>query len=63
VNDWKSWDPHILLSYTNTKLRDVYEDINAFCDDLAIDRFALEETLEQIGYVYDVDQNRFVLED
>lgn len=63
MNDWKNWDPFILLSYVKTKLRDGYEDLNALCDDLAIDRFELEETLERIGYVYDVEQNRFVQED
>jgi hypothetical protein len=63
MNDWKNWDPIILLSYVNTKLRDAYEDLNALCDDLAIDRFALEEALKRIGYVYDVEQDRFVLED
>lgn len=63
MNDWKNWEPFILLSYVNTKLRDVYEDLNAMCDDLEIDRFELEETLERIGYVYDVEQDRFVSED
>jgi hypothetical protein len=63
MNDWKNWDPIILLSYVNTKLRDAYEDLNALCDDLEIDRFALEEALKRIGYVYDVHQDRFVLED
>jgi hypothetical protein len=61
--DWKSWDEHVLLSWTNTKLRDVYEDLNALCEDLEIDRFELEEVLSGIGYVYAVDQNRFVCED
>lgn len=61
--DWKSWDEHVLLSWTNTKLRDVYEDLNALCEDLEIDRFELEEVLSGIGTVYAVDQNRFVCED
>jgi len=63
MNDWKNWDVHVLLSFSNTKLRDVYEDLNALCEDLEIDRFELEETLSQIGYTYAIDQNRFVLGD
>jgi hypothetical protein len=61
--DWKNWDVYVLLSWTNTKLRDFYEDLNALCEDLGIDRFELEEALADIGYVYAVDPNRFVIED
>ena len=31
-------DPHILLSYVNTKLRDQYPSLPALCDDLDTDQ-------------------------
>ena len=38
-------DPYLLLSYVNTKLRDVYPSLAALCDDLCADEAALRETL------------------
>ena len=63
-------DPMILLSYVNTKLRDRYPDLAALCrdeydsldqlcEDLDADRAALEKALEDIGFSYDPEQNRF----
>lgn len=52
-------DPMILLSYVNTQLRDRYPDLSALCEDLDADRAALEKALEDIGFSYDPEQNRF----
>lgn len=53
-------DPMILLSYVNTKLRDDYDSLEALCEDLDLDRTALEQTLAAVGFVYREEQKRFV---
>lgn len=53
-------DPMILLSYINTKLRDVYDSLDALCEDLDIGRDELEEQLRAAGFEYRAEQNRFV---
>ncbi len=53
-------DPMILLSYVNTKLRDDYDSLDALCEDLSLERAALEETLAAAGFVYREEQKRFV---
>ena len=40
-------DPMILLSYTNTKLRDDYATLDEMCDDLGIDRTEIEKPLAE----------------
>ena len=52
-------DPMILLSYVNMKLRDEYDSLTALCEDLDLDEAALRETLEQAGFSYREEQNRF----
>ena len=52
-------DPMILLSYVNTKLRDDYSSLDAFCEDLDLDRAELESRLEALGYRYDPALKRF----
>jgi len=52
-------DPHILLSYINTKLRDEYCDLNDLCLSLNIERSQLETALSSIEYTYVKDLNRF----
>ncbi len=52
-------DPMILLSYINTKLRDDYDSLDTLCEDLDVDRTALEETLASAGFAYREEQNRF----
>lgn len=52
-------DPAILLSFINTRLRDVYKDLDALCDDMHLDRKALEERLAQAGFEYSSSQNKF----
>lgn len=52
-------DPAILLSYINTKLRDVYPTLNALCDDLHIDKDKLTETMAKNGFEYSEENNKF----
>ncbi|MCI8896021.1 MAG: DUF4250 domain-containing protein [Lachnospiraceae bacterium] len=53
-------DPVMLLSYTNTKLRDSYNSLEEFCQSQDVDRQMLEETLSGIDYHYDQKQNQFI---
>ncbi len=52
-------DPFLLLSVVNTKLRDEYEDLDALCAALDLDRAALEERLAAAGFRYDPARNAF----
>ena len=52
-------DPFILLSYVNTKLRDQYSNLDEMCEDLAIDRDALEKRLGDAGFEYSRENNKF----
>lgn len=53
-------DPVMLLSVINTKLRDVYKDLDALCDDIDVKRETIEEKLSMIDYEYDSTLNKFV---
>lgn len=53
-------DPVILLSFINTNLRDHYQSLESLCEDKAIDKEQLENTLSAIDYHYDKKLNRFV---
>lgn len=53
-------DPVMLLSFINLKLRDFYDDLDALCDDLDIDRQEIENKLAVIDYRYDSEKNKFV---
>lgn len=52
-------DPAILLSYINTKLRDLYPSIEALCDDMHIDQQALLQRMLDNGYEYSRQHNKF----
>ena len=52
--------PMILLSFVNTKLRDEFASLDAFCDDFHVDRGEIEEKLASIDYEYDEGLNKFV---
>lgn len=52
-------DPMILYSYVNQKLRDDYPSLDALCEDLELDRAALEEKLAAAGFVYDEARSCF----
>ena len=53
-------DPAILLSYINTKLRDDYNSLDALCEDLNLDTAQLNKQLNDIGYSYDDELNKFL---
>ena len=53
-------EPVMLLSFINLKLRDFYDDLDALCDDLDIDRQEIENKLAVIDYRYDSEKNQFV---
>jgi hypothetical protein len=53
-------DPVMLLSFTNTQLRDFYSNLDDMCESLAMDRQSLEERLGEIDYHYDQERNQFI---
>lgn len=53
-------DPVMLLSFINLKLRDYGKNLDEICEDLDIDRAAVEEKLAGIDYHYDGEKNQFV---
>lgn len=52
-------DPNILYSVINTKLRDYFSSLDAFCDDVEIDIELVENKLKTAGYVYNKSKNQF----
>ncbi len=54
-------DSHMLLSIVNMKLRDGFNDLNSFCEDIDIEPEVLQEKLINIGYIYTKDFNQFIL--
>ena len=52
-------DPYMLLSFTNTKLRDEYHSLEDLCKSLNIDQVELENVLSTIDYTYVEELNRF----
>lgn len=53
-------DPVMLLSFINLKLRDFYGSLDAFCEDMDIERTEIEDKLSSIDYHYDKEKNQFV---
>ncbi len=53
-------DPVILLSFVNTKLRDFYPTLSAFCEDSGVSEDEIKEKLALIDYEYDPECNQFV---
>ena len=52
-------DPMILIGYVNMKLRDFYPSLDAMCEDLNIDRESIEKLLNEIGFEYNPQTNKF----
>ena len=52
-------DPMMLLSVINMKLRDFYPTLDMLCDDMNIDRTELEKKLNEAGFEYNEDLNKF----
>lgn len=52
-------DPAMLMSWTNLKLRDYYGSLDDLCDELEIDRNEIEKILNEAGFEYNQELNRF----
>ena len=53
-------DPVMRLSFVNTKLRDFYDNLDAFCQDLDVDKEELVQSLAVIDYYYNAEKNQFI---
>lgn len=53
-------DPVMRLSFVNTKLRDFYDNLDSFCQDLGVDKDELIKSLAGIDYHYNPEKNQFV---
>ena len=52
-------DPMMLFSAVNMLLRDNYSSLDELCDDMNVDRQALEAKLAAAGFEYNKEQNKF----
>ena len=52
-------DPFMLFSYVNTQLRDVYSSLDEFCKATYVDRDWLEKKLNDAGFEYSEELNKF----
>lgn len=48
-----------MMSYINTKLRDVYASLDDLCHDMHIDKEALQRRLAEAGFEYSERYNKF----
>lgn len=53
-------DAVMLLSFTNTQLRDTFHTLDSFCTNFQIKRQELEAKLGSIDYTYDEKTNQFI---
>ena len=53
-------DPVMLLSFTNTQLRDFYPNLSEFCKAFMVDETEIVQTLKGIDYEYDTTRNQFI---
>lgn len=52
-------DPNMLFSFINMKLRDFYPSLTELCSDLDIDQQVIEKILNEAGYEYNEELNKF----
>lgn len=52
-------DPAMLMSYINTKLRDIYPSLDALCHDMHLDKNMLTRQLADGGFEYSPEHNKF----
>lgn len=52
-------DPAMLMSWTNLKLRDYFGNLDDLCEGLEIDRNEIEKILNEAGFEYNPELNRF----
>lgn len=53
-------DPVILLSFTNTQLRDTFESLDAFCINFQVSKEEICAKLAALNYEYDEATNQFI---
>ena len=53
-------DPVILLSFTNTQLRDTFESLTSFCNNFQISEEELCLKLSMLNYEYNAKINQFI---
>lgn len=53
-------DPVMLLSFTNTQLRDTFESLDAFCINFQISPEDISSKLVMIDYEYNAATNQFI---
>jgi hypothetical protein len=56
-----SMDSYIFLSWINTKLRDEFNNLSILCEEYDIERQDIINKLKTIGYVYNENNNQFIL--
>ncbi len=52
-------DPFMLLSAVNMKLRDNYANLDLLCEDLGINKYELCKKLNEEGFEYSEENNKF----
>lgn len=52
-------DPRILFSIVNTKLRDMYDSLDALCEEEGMDKEWVINSLRELGFEYDKSRNKF----
>lgn len=57
--NYRTMDPFILYSFINTRLRDVYPDLSAFCEDNALDLQDFLDHMARHGFEYNETTNQF----
>lgn len=52
-------DPNILVSMLNMKLRDEFDSLEAYCEDIGVAMEELKEKIKVTGRTYDSKTNQF----
>lgn len=52
-------DVNMLLSFVNMKLRDNYDSLDSFCEDLDVDKSQLIDSLAKGGFEYNASLKKF----
>lgn len=52
-------DPNILVSMLNMKLRDEFDSLEAYCEDVGVTQEELNEKIRATGRSYDRETNQF----
>ncbi len=52
-------DPIMLFSVINMKLRDYYDSLDELCEDLNVERSAIEATFPAAGFDYSEEHRKF----